>query len=193
MKSISVRAAPPRLASASFAAGNLYRHRHEVFGAIELEVVHLHGDRDVGDRVLEHQRLFELALLVRGRELRELLVGEIALAVRRGRPTGRRVSVTLTRWNLPSFAVWVLVEADDVVAGDRARRLHDAERQIVAVEQRLAAGVFRQAVERVLRTLEAGHARVRGLAGKHAECPPGDGRVASPSGALATSPRASTG
>ena len=71
MKSITraLRAAAPR--ERQLAAGNLDRDRHEVLGAIQLEVVHLHRDRDVGDRILQHQRVFELALLVRGGELRE--------------------------------------------------------------------------------------------------------------------------
>ena len=56
----ALRAAAAR--QRQLAARNLHRHRHEVLRAIQLEVVHLHRDRDVGDRVLEHQRLFELTL-----------------------------------------------------------------------------------------------------------------------------------
>jgi hypothetical protein len=49
---------------------------------ILLEVVQLHRDRDLGDRIAEHQRLFELPLLVRGGEFAEFLVGVIRLAIR---------------------------------------------------------------------------------------------------------------
>ena len=107
--------------------------------------------------IAEHQRVFELALLVGGRELRELLVGEVALAVIERRPTVCRCSEILTRRNLPSSAALRAVVADDVVAGDRLLRLHDAQRQIVVVEHRLAAGVLGQRVERVLRALEVRH------------------------------------
>src|SRR5204862_1213458 len=44
------------------AAGDLDGHRHEVLRGVELEVVHLHGNRDIRDRVLQHQRLLELTL-----------------------------------------------------------------------------------------------------------------------------------
>ena len=60
-------------------------------------------------------------------------------------------------------------EADDVVAANRRRSLHDPERQIVVVEQRFAAGVLGQAVERVLRPLEVAHHVLRGLPGQQPE------------------------
>ena len=78
-----------------------------------------------------------------------------------------------------------------VVAGQRLGRLHDAQRQIVVVEQRLAAGVLRQRVQRVLRSLEVRRSRSFASWPLNMPMPPGDGRVASPSGACATRPRAS--
>ena len=115
MKSMSVRAAPRRLASASSLPGNLHGDRHEVLGAIELEVVHLHRDRDVGDRVLQHQRFFELPLLVGVGEAAERLVGEVALPIRQlaGLAAVQRDA------DAPELAVGVgvrAVVADDVVA-----------------------------------------------------------------------------
>ncbi len=56
------------LGQREFAAGDLDHDRHEVLGAVELEVIDLHGDGELGDRVVEHQRIFELALLVDGVE-----------------------------------------------------------------------------------------------------------------------------
>ena len=111
--SVRGRAAPPR--QRELAAGNLDRHRHEILGAIQLEIVHLHRDGDVGDRVLQHQRVLELALLVGRRELRERLVGEIAL------PIGQiRIEVPRER-HLDAMELAVVrgvraVVADDVVA-----------------------------------------------------------------------------
>ena len=78
---MSVCSAPPRLASASSRPGNFDHDGHEIFGAIELEVIDLHRDGKLGDRVVEHQRVFKLALLVDGGELAEFLVGVIALAI----------------------------------------------------------------------------------------------------------------
>ena len=107
MKSISVCSAPPLRASASSLPGNLHGHRHEVFGAVQLEVIHLHRDGQIGDRIAQHQRVFELAFLIGGGELAELLAGEVALAVIE---LGGRVSfsVILMRRNLPSSAVLVV-------------------------------------------------------------------------------------
>ncbi len=69
-------AAAPR--QRQFAARNLHHHRHEIFGAVQLEVIHLHGDGQVGDGVAQHQGVFELPLFVRGGELIEFLAGEIS-------------------------------------------------------------------------------------------------------------------
>src|ERR1700704_6339090 len=91
------------------------------------------------------------------------------------------------------------VEADDVVAAHRLGGLDDPERQIVVVEHRLAARVFRETVERVLRPLEVRRCRIRELSREHADAAwraarcIAERRVAAPGGASATSPRASTG
>ena len=81
MKSISVCSAPPRLASASSRARNFHHDGDEILGAIQLEVIDLHRDGELRDRVVQHQRVFELPLFIGGGELAELFAGEIALAV----------------------------------------------------------------------------------------------------------------
>ncbi len=80
-KSMSVCSAPPRLANASSRPGILIDDGNEILGAIELEVIDLHGDGELGHGILEHQRIFKLALLVDGSEFAEFLVGVIALAI----------------------------------------------------------------------------------------------------------------
>ncbi len=64
------------------AARDLHGDRHEVLRAIELEVVHLHRNRDVGDRVVQHQRFLELPFLVGVVEAAECLVGVVTLSIR---------------------------------------------------------------------------------------------------------------
>ena len=61
------------------------------------------------------------------------------------------------------------VVADDVVAAHRFGGLHDAEREIVVVEHRLAAGVLGEGVQRVLRSLEVRGGGIGELAGEHAD------------------------
>ncbi len=69
------------LGEGKLAAGDLDDDGDEVLGAIELEVIDLHGDGKIGDRVLKHQRVFELALLVDRGEVAEFLVSVVALAI----------------------------------------------------------------------------------------------------------------
>ena len=59
------------------------------------------------------------------------------------------------------------VEGEDVVAGLGGGRLPDSERQVVVVHERLAAGVFRERVERVLRPLQPRDLLLRERAGEH--------------------------
>jgi len=54
IKSISVRSAPPRRASANSRPG-FSRLKNEVFGAIELKIVELQGDCQLGHRIVEHE------------------------------------------------------------------------------------------------------------------------------------------
>ena len=61
------------------------------------------------------------------------------------------------------------VVAEDVVTGHRLRSLDDALSQIVVIEQRVATGILRQRVERILRSLEARDRILCELAGKHAD------------------------
>ena len=69
------------LGERQLAAGNLDDDGHEILGAVELEVIDLHGDGELGDGIVEHERVFELALFIDGGELAELLVGVVALAI----------------------------------------------------------------------------------------------------------------
>ena len=62
-------------------AGDLHRDGHEVAVARQAEVVHLERQREVGDRVAQHEGFLKLVLLVGGGELPELLGGEVAAAV----------------------------------------------------------------------------------------------------------------
>ena len=55
------------LGQREFASGNLHHDRHEIFGAIELKIIDLHGNGQVGDRVAEHERVFKLPFLIHGR------------------------------------------------------------------------------------------------------------------------------
>ena len=55
-----------------FAAGNLDGDRDEVFGAVQLEEIDLHRDREVRDGIAQHQRFFELSFLIRRREFIEV-------------------------------------------------------------------------------------------------------------------------
>src|SRR5438034_633236 len=72
-------AAPPR--QRQLAARNLHHHRHIILRAVQLEVIHFHCDGEVGNRIAQHQRIFQLPLLVRGRELGELLTRVVTLAI----------------------------------------------------------------------------------------------------------------
>ena len=69
------------LGQGQLAAGNLHDDGNEILGAVELEVIDLHGDGEIGDGIVEHERVFKLALAVHVVELVEFLVRVIALAV----------------------------------------------------------------------------------------------------------------
>ncbi len=62
-------------------ARNLYDDRNEVLGAVELEVINLHGDGQIGDGIFQHQGFFKLALAIDFIEFLEYLVRIIALAI----------------------------------------------------------------------------------------------------------------
>ncbi len=143
---------------------------HEIFGAIQLEVVQFQRDRDLGDRVVEHERVFKLSLLVGLVELREFLVGIVALAVRdlgvQRRAGGER---DLHAMKLAVEVRVIAVKTEDVIARHRLRRLDNAHRQVVVVEHRLAACVFRERIQRVLRALKSHLLRAGALAVEHRE------------------------
>ena len=105
---MTVRSAPRLLGKSEFAAWNLDRERNEVLGAVQLKVVHLHGDGQFGNRVAQHQRIFELPFFVSRVELAELLCP-------RNIPVGNResaaisfFSVILSLRNLPSSVGFVV-------------------------------------------------------------------------------------
>ena len=69
------------LGQRQLAARNLHDDGNEILGAVELKVIDLHGDGEIGDRIFQHQRVFKLALVVHVVELVELLVRIVALAI----------------------------------------------------------------------------------------------------------------
>ena len=133
---------------------------------VELKVIDLHGDGQVGDGVAEHQRLFELPFFIRGRELIEFLAAEVTLAVVE---LGR--SYFLKRdLHAAELAIQCgigRIVADDVVTGKGFLRIEDAAAQVVDIEQRLAARVGGQRVHRILRALQTLHIGHRARAGIH--------------------------
>jgi len=54
-------------------------NRHKVLGAIDLEVVDLHGYSKFGDGVFQHERLFQLTLAIYVVELFKLLACVVSL------------------------------------------------------------------------------------------------------------------
>ena len=108
MKSMRVCSAPRFLGEGELAAGDLDDDGDEVLGAIELEVVDLHGDGELGDGVAQHERVFELALLVGGGELAELPCRRSSPGGSRGWRRAAGVTVILMRRKLPSSAVLVV-------------------------------------------------------------------------------------
>ena len=89
-----------------FTPRNLDNDGDKILRSIQLEVIDLHGDSEFGDRIVQHQRVFQLAFFVGGVELAEHLAGIVALAViERG---GVQFSVILMRRNLPSSAALVV-------------------------------------------------------------------------------------
>ena len=146
--------------------GNLDRNRNEVLGAIQLKVVHLHRNRDVGDRVFQQQRILELPLLVRCREFCEGLVGEVTLAVRQlgGQRPGQRNAHAMESAIRRAMRA---VIPDEVVAGQAVGGIDDTARKIVVVEERLSPRVLRQRIKGVLGSLEVRSRRIRQLTRKH--------------------------
>src|SRR5689334_8716452 len=51
------------LGQRQFAARNLNHQRNEILGPVELEIIQLQGDREFGNGVSQHERVFELSLL----------------------------------------------------------------------------------------------------------------------------------
>ncbi len=81
MKSIERMLRAALLRQRQLAARNLHHDRHKVFRPIQLEVVDLHRDGQIGPRIAQHQRVFQLPLLVRGVELAQHLAREVALPI----------------------------------------------------------------------------------------------------------------
>ena len=64
-----------------FAPGDFHDDWNEVLSPVHLEVIDLHGDGELCDRVLQHQGIFKLPFFVSSSELAEHLAGIIALAI----------------------------------------------------------------------------------------------------------------
>ncbi len=82
--------------------------RHEILRAIQLEVVDLHRDGQIGDGIVQHQRVFKLPLLVDIVEFAELLVRVVALPIIQLRSPYCWFSDILMRRNWPFCAVFVV-------------------------------------------------------------------------------------
>ena len=135
------------------AARYLHRYRNEVAIARQPEVIDLQRHGKVRHRVAQHQRLLQLTLPVAGRELLEFLAGKVARAVVE---LGAGVPADL-HFDAPVASIGGgvrAVVAEDVVTGDILLRLHHAHRKIVVIQQRLAAGIGSQRVQRFLLALE---------------------------------------
>ena len=147
------------------AAGDLHGDGDEVAVFGEAEVIDLDGEAEVGDRVAEHDGFLQLALAIGRGELTELLGGEVTAAV--VEPGGEFLRGVHLDAAIASVERGVgAVIADDVIAGDILLRLDDAHGKVVIIEQRLAAGVGGQGIERLLLALEVtlgGALRVAGV------------------------------
>ena len=64
-------------------SGNLHGKRNEVLGVVEPEIIQLHDNREVRNRIAQHHRLFKMTLLVGRRVFAELLIGVIGLPIRK--------------------------------------------------------------------------------------------------------------
>ena len=155
----------------NFRAGNLDHQRDKVAVARQAEIIELHRQIHVRDGIAQHQGLRELPLLVAFAEFVELFAGVVSLPViELGDAGGDRAVI---HRNLDPAEVAVQrgvgrIVADDVVAGHVLLRLDNAHGKIVVVEQRLAAGVRGQRVERFLLILEIAGQRARGASRVHA-------------------------
>src|SRR3984885_2585407 len=155
------------LGQGELAAGNLDNDRHEIFRPVELEVIDLHRDGELGDGILEHERVFELTLFIDGVEVAELLIRVVALAVIEVRAyVLRERDFHPAEMSIPGRVRGVV--ANDVVIGDGLLRLNDTAGQVVGIEEGFAAGVAGEGEKSVLRLLEVGGRGLGGGAGVHA-------------------------
>ncbi len=130
-------------------------------------MIDLDGQRQLAHRIAEHQRILKLPLFVRGVELREHLVGVVAVAVLQ---LDLKLFVHQLHIDAPVAAVLGDIRAvitNDVVAVDVFLRLRDAQVEIVVVEQRLAARVGRKRHERFLLIIAGIDAAALGAAGEN--------------------------
>src|SRR6202035_1133122 len=119
---------------------DFHRDGHEVFGAIQLEVIDFHCDGEFRNRLLQHQRILKLPLLVGGSEFAELFGGEITLSV---------IQIAGRAWaegdfDASEFSVLSRVGGvipKNVVARKALLSLHDAPGQVVVVKQSFSASV----------------------------------------------------
>ncbi len=133
--------------------------------AHEPEIIDLQRQREFGDRIAQQQSLLELPFLIGRGEFSEFLGSKIARAVVQLRLVLFRHANLDTTEAPVGHGVCVVI-AQDVIAAQIVLSLLHALRQIVAVQERFAAGVFGQCEERLLLVVQFGLLRGHGLSRK---------------------------
>ena len=149
------------------AARDLDGDAGEVFGRIQLEVIHLQSKvGDLSHGVAHHKRILQLPVLVRGSEFLPRLAGIVGLAI-----VQFGGGVFFQR-NLdpphPTIQLGISsVIADQVIVGNGRLGLLQAHRKIVVIQQRFSAGIGGQGIQSVLRGLKTGGGSQRARAAVH--------------------------
>ena len=81
MNSSSVCALPLLFASAISEPGNLHGERHEVAIARQTEVIQFARQREIRQRIAQHERLLQLVFFIGRVEFLEILIAEVAALV----------------------------------------------------------------------------------------------------------------
>ena len=175
------------------AAGNLGGHRDEILRPRHLEVVQLQRDGDVGDRVLEHQRFFELALALDAVLLLPLLVRVVPRTIRQRHLPRAVLEADLDAAELAVVRRMRAVEGEDVVAASGRRPPAGCR----ATGRCSPGAPCRPCLSPARRSVSCDRCSRAtcccASAPVNMPMPPGERWLALPSGAIATSPRASTG
>ena len=141
---------------------------NEIFVAPGLEIIHFHGQRKLGERIVERKRILKLALLVARIHLAPHLARVITAPVIELRRFRKRCH--LHRY-VPILAILRGIGAvisENIVTADVGLHGFDAEREIVAVEQSLSTGIGSQGVNGVLAIVERAAGAGLSGAGEHA-------------------------